>query len=331
MKAIITGITGQDGSYLAELLLSRGYEVFGVIRRSSTPNTSRIKHLINNKNLKLICGDVTDFSSMSGVIKNIKPDELYNLAAQSHVGESFKQPYFTFDVDAIGVLNILESIRLFSPTTRFYQASTSELFGNTPAPQNEDTPMSPESPYAVAKLAAHKLVSLYRRAYNIFACCGILFNHEGPRRGEEFVTRKITKYVAKLMKVKRQLRLDRPIPNLHIDTLKLGNLFAKRDWSHAKDMVYGMWLMLQQDVPEDYVLGSGVSRSVEDFLKAAFSYAQLNHKDYVEIDPQFYRPLDVNYLMADTKKANNRLGWKQQISFEQMVHEMVEHDLQCQD
>jgi len=327
-KAFITGTTGQDGSYLSEFLLDKGYTVYGLVRRSSTGSTQRIAHIVDHPEFNLVDGDVTDASCMSKLISGIKPDEVYNLAAMSHVGDSFNQPMTTCHIDAVGPLNILEAIRQNSPSTRFYQASTSELFGNTPmAPQGEDTPFSPDSPYAVAKLYAHHMVGLYRRAYDIFACAGILFNHESPRRGEDFVTRKITKYVASLAYC-----MDRNysgfIPKINIDTppLYLGNLSAKRDWSHAKDMVRGMWLMMQQDEPMDFVLGSGQTRSIKDFLEVAFGCIGLDYNEYVLIDQKFYRPVDVNLLQADFSNAKKILQWSPEISFEEMVRQMITSD-----
>lgn len=323
---LILGCNGQDGSYLSELLLDKGYRVYGVIRRSSVDNTERISHLIPNPNFELIHGDITDSSCMHRLVSGIKPDELYNLAAMSHVGVSFDQPITTCDINAVGPLNVLEAIRQTSPSTKFYQASTSELFGDTDiAPQDENTPMMPNSPYAVAKLYAHHLVGLYRRAYGIFACAGILFNHESPRRGEDFVTRKITKYVASLQ---RWMDLNDGFPRKNIDVppLALGNIEAKRDWSHAEDMVRGMWLMMQQEKPDDYVLGSGETHTVRDFLSAAFSSIGLDYSDYVIIDPKFYRPVDVNLLHADSSKALAILGWEPVISFGELVDCMVTHD-----
>lgn len=324
--ALITGVTGQDGSYLSELLLEKGYKVYGMIRRSSVDTTGRITHLMNNSNFVVVDGDVTDGPCVCRLVSGIKPDEIYNLAAMSHVGVSFDQPFTTCQIDAVGPLNILEAIRIYSPKTKFYQASTSELFGDTDiSPQSETTPMMPNSPYAVAKLYAHHLVGLYRRAYGIFACAGILFNHESERRGEAFVTRKITKYVAML-----QNWMDThegfPIKDSDVSPLLLGNIKAKRDWSHAKDMVRGMWMMMQHNVANDYVLGSGETYSVEEFLEIAFNTIGLDYKDYVVIDPKFYRPADVNLLHADPTKANRVLGWSRQIGFGEMVDSMVQHD-----
>ncbi len=326
--AFITGITGQDGSYLAELLLDKEYKVYGLIRRSSVDTKERIAHLLDNPDLELVEGDVTDAACMHRLISGIQPTEVYNLAAMSHVGKSFDQPISTCQIDAVGPLNILESIRQSSPKSKFYQASSSELFGDTTvAPQNENTPFNPNSPYAVAKLYAHHMTTLYRRAYNIFACAGILFNHESPRRGEDFVTRKITRYVA-MVKHWRDVAGGLVVPKVGVDIepLALGNLEAERDWSHATDMIHGVWLMMQHSVPDDYVLGSGKTHSVKDFLQAAFSYAGLNYKDYVVIDPKFYRPVDVNLLQADPTKAKKVLGWETTTSFSKLVSSMVDSD-----
>ncbi len=324
--AIITGVTGQDGSYLSEFLLEKKYKVYGMIRRSSVNTTERIAHFQHHSNFELVEGDVTDAACMHRLISGIKPDEVYNLAAMSHVGVSFDQPVATCHIDAVGPLNILEAIRQCSPHSKFYQASTSELFGDTDtAPQNENTPFNPNSPYAVAKLYAHHLVSLYRRAYNIFACAGILFNHESIRRGETFVTRKITKYVASL-----QNWIDNhdgfPRKDVDVPPLTLGNINAKRDWSHAEDMVYGMWLIMQHSEPDDFVLGSGEAHTVKEFLQRAFGSIGLDYNDYVIIDPKFYRPVDVNLLHADASKARKVLGWKPKISFGELVDRMVQGD-----
>lgn len=325
--ALITGVNGQDGSYLSELLLAKGYNVIGMMRRSSTDTTERIEHIIHHPHFDLIEGDVTDATGIHRIISRTQPTEIYNLAAMSHVGISFDQPITTFEIDAIGPLNILEAIRQTSPRSRFYQASTSELYGDTSeCPQSEDTMLHPCSPYAIAKLAAHASVDLYRRAYSIFACAGILFNHESERRGEQFVTRKITKYVANLINC---IDMQGKSPKKGVDVLPLflGNLDAKRDWSHAADMVRGMWLMLQQDKPQDFVLASGKTRTVRQFLEAAFALAELDYRDYVEIDPKFYRPTDVNLLLGDPTKARDVLGWKQEISFENLVKRMVYSDI----
>lgn len=321
---MIFGVNGQDGSYLSELLLGKGYSVVGVMRRSSTDTTERIEHLMPHPNFNLVEGDVTDATGVHRAVSRMQPGEIYNLAAMSHVGVSFDQPVSTFEINAVGALNILEAIRQVSSHSKFYQASTSELFGDiTESPQNENTILHPCSPYAVSKLAAHASVDLYRRAYGIFACAGILFNHESKRRGSQFVTQKIALYVAKLIDFKEKHRGKVAQKGVDVLPLYLGNLEAKRDWSHAKDMVRGMWLMVQQDKPEDFVLASGKSRSVRQFLEAAFGLADLDYKDYVEVDPKFYRPADVNLLLGDPTKAKQVLGWKPEITFDQMVQEMV--------
>jgi GDPmannose 4,6-dehydratase len=327
--AIITGITGQDGSYLAELLLEKQYKVIGLQRRSSTNTNHRIAHLLHNNNLIIEEFDLTDPSGCNYVVKKYQPDELYNLAAQSHVGTSFKQPTTTFEIDTIGVINLLESVRNFSPSTKFYQASTSEMYGSNYSTrtnldgsltryQDENTPFLPNSPYAVAKLASHRLVQIYRNSYNLFSCSGILFNHESSRRGENFVTRKITKYIGQLSN-----------NLLHNNTkLPLGNIKARRDWGHAKDYVQAMYLMLQQDSPEDYVISTGQTHSVEEFLQIAFNMINLNYQDHIVIDPEFYRPCEVEYLLGDSSKAKQQLGWNNQVSFDQLVHDMVNHDIE---
>jgi len=324
--ALITGVTGQDGSYLSELLLDKGYKVYGLIRRSSVDTTERIAHTVHHPNFELVCGDITDASCMHRLISGIQPAEVYNLAAMSHVGVSFDQPITTCMIDALGPLHILEAIRQTSKHSKFYQASTSELFGDTDiAPQSELATMNPNSPYAVAKLYAHHLVGLYRRAYGIYACAGILFNHESERRGEDFVTRKITKYVASLQK---WMDCNEGFPRKDVDVspLALGNIEAKRDWSHAADMVLGMWMMLQQENPDDYVLGSGGTHTVKELLDVAFRTVGLDYKDYVVIDPKFYRPVDVNLLQADPAKAQRVLGWKPTIGFGEMIDRMVQSD-----
>ena len=322
--AIITGVTGQDGSYLSELLLTKGYTVYGCHRRTSTPSTSRISHILNNPDFHLIEFDLTDPSGIHETISTLRPHEFYNLAAQSHVGTSFKQPNTTFDIDCNGVVNILEAIKQHSSGTRFYQASTSEMFGRNYSQikdgkkyQDETTQMLPQSPYGVAKLASHHMVTIYRDAYNLFATSGILFNHESPRRGENFVTRKITKYLGEYIK------------NPHIPTLKLGNLAAYRDWGHAKDYVRAMHLMLQAPEPSDYVISSGDTYSVQHFLDLACEMAGLSASqsdDIYEIDPEFFRPCEVDYLCGDSSKARNDLGWTQEYSFEKLVEDMLRHD-----
>jgi GDPmannose 4,6-dehydratase len=318
-RALVTGITGQDGSHLTELLLSEGYEVHGMIRRASSFNTQRIDHLYRDPHeedvrLFLHHGDLTDASQLARLIRTIEPHEIYNLAAQSHVKVSFEQPEYTGDVDGLGVTRMLEAIRETGVETRFYQASSSEMFGSSPAPQNEDTPLQPRSPYAVAKLYAHWITRNYREAYDLFAVSGILFNHEGERRGETFVTRKITRAVAHIAVGKQ-------------DKLYLGNLEARRDWSHSRDCVRAMHMMLQQDVPRDYVIGTGESRSVRDFCELAFGLVGLDWERHVEVDPAYFRPTEVEDLCADASRAREELGWVPEISFEELVRSMVESDL----
>jgi GDPmannose 4,6-dehydratase len=320
--ALVSGVTGQDGSYLAELLLKHNYMVIGLHRRSSVNNLERINHLIDNEQFKLEEFDLTDPSNCDHVINKYQPDEFYNLAAQSHVGTSFKQPSTTFQIDTIGVINVLESIRRSSPVTKFYQASTSEMFGRNFSTdkdgskyQDEQTELLPQSPYGVAKLASHRLVQIYREAYGIFATSGILFNHESPRRGEQFVTRKITKYLGQL------------INNNTKETLKLGNLNAHRDWGHARDYVNAMFLMLQNDYPQDYVICTGKTHSVLDFLKAAFEYVNLDYTQHVEIDHDLYRPAEVDYLCGRNDRAVRELKWFPQIDFENLVKDMVSSDI----
>ena len=319
-KALIFGITGQDGSYLSELLLSKGYEVVGVIRRSSTSSTERIDHIWDQ--IHTVEGDITDSVSVYKLIAEHQPEEIYNPAAQSHVKTSFEQPLYTWQANAEGVVNILEAIRHHSPDSKFYQASTSEMFGKSYTEktgkkfQNEDTSFIPQSPYAIAKCAAHHSVRLYRKSYDLFSCSGILFNHESERRGGLFVTRKITKYVAK--------RYNNPALD---EMLRLGNLKARRDWGHAEDYVRGMWLMLQQDEPDDYVLATGETHSVSDLLDYAFSYVDTNWKECVVIDPEFYRPAEVDYLLGDASKARQKLGWEPEVNFQDLVSRMVEYDI----
>ena len=341
--ALITGITGQDGAYLAELLLSKGYEVHGIKRRSSSFNTSRLDNLYQDPHSKdvkfyLHYGDMTDATNLIGLMQKINPDEVYNLAAQSHVQVSFETPEYTANADGIGALRLLEAIKLLNmtKTVKFYQASTSELYGNSDIiPQNENTSFSPRSPYAVAKLYAYWITVNYRLAYNIFACNGILFNHESPIRGETFVTRKITRAVAAI-----KLGLQ--------EKLYMGNLDAKRDWGHAKDYVKGMWLMLQQKNPDDYVLATGESHTVRDFIEKAFSeidetiiwkgkgedeigLSKNSNKILIEVDKRYFRPTEVNYLLGDPTKAKNILGWEATVKFSDLVKEMVEEDLKLVD
>ncbi len=320
-KALITGITGQDGSYLAELLLDQGYEVHGLIRRSSSFNTQRISHIYkdpHNKtgtNLHLHYGDVTDMASILDLIYNIHPDEIYHLAAQSHVRVSFDLPEYTGNVTALGTTRILEAIRKSGIRTRFYQASSSEMFGAATPPQNEESPFVPQSPYAAAKVYAYWLTRNYREGYKSFASNGILFNHEFPRRGETFVTRKITRALAAI-KAKTQ------------DILFLGNLDAKRDWGYAPDHVAAMWKMLQCDEPADFVIGTGEAHSVREFLDEAFGYLNMDWNEYVKIDPRYYRPTEVNFLQADTSKAHRILGWEPRVFFKDLVRIMVDADLE---
>jgi GDPmannose 4,6-dehydratase len=321
--AAITGITGQDGSYLADSLLHSGYNVVGLYRRSSNNNFQRIKHLLKHPKLIMEEFDITDPADCVNIITKYRPQHFYNLAAQSHVATSFKQPTTTFEINAVGVINILENIRKFSSTTRFYQASTSEMFGcnyllddDGGKYQNETTPFLPQSPYAVSKLSSHRMVQIYREAYNIYATSGILFNHESPRRGENFVTRKITKYIGRLVNKKTDQKL------------KLGNIKAVRDWGHAKDYVEAMKLMLSNGVPDDFVISTGQSHTVEEFLEKAFKFLNLNYLDYIEIDPELYRPAEVEFLKGDSTKALKVLGWKPKISFNQLVEDMVVSDIE---
>jgi GDPmannose 4,6-dehydratase len=320
-RALITGITGQDGSYLTEFLLGKGYEVHGLIRRASTFNTSRIEHLYVDPHepevrLYLHYGDLNDSGQLTNLIYNLRPREIYHLGAQSHVRVSFDIPEYTGDITGLGTTRLLEAIRLSGINTRFYQASSSELFGSAPPPQNEETPMWPRSPYAAAKLYAYWMIRNYREAYGLFAVNGILFNHESPRRGETFVTRKITRAVARI-----KLGLQ--------EKLYLGNLEARRDWGYAPDFVEAMWLMLQQDIPEDYVIATGESHSVKEFVEAAFSYVDLDWREYVEIDPRYFRPTEVEALLGDAGKARQRLGWQPRVSFAELVRLMVDADLQA--
>ena len=348
-KALITGITGQDGSYLAEFLLSKGYEVHGIIRRASTFNTGRIDHIFIDKHdpnarLFLHYGDLSDSGQLTNIIYNIQPDEVYHLGAQSHVRVSFDMPEYTGDITALGTIRILESIRRSGIKTKFYQASSSEMFGATPPPQNEGSPFYPRSPYAAAKVYAYWMTVNYREGYNLFACNGILFNHESPRRGETFVTRKITRAVANIIAGKQT-------------RLYLGNLESKRDWGFAPEYVVSQWLMLQQDKPDDYVIGTGESHTVREFVKHAFKYAGIEIEwkgkgidkkgviqsldstltlvstlsigdTVIEIDPCYFRPTEVDFLLADASKAKQKLGWEPKITFKELVKIMVDADME---
>ncbi len=323
-KALVTGITGQDGSYLAELLLSKGYEVYGVVRRSSSTQKDRLEHIYRDPHLPdtrlfLEYGDLADGSSLRHLLSRIQPDEIYNLAAQSHVRISFDQAEYTADVTGMGVLRLLEAMRDQMQTggkkIRFYQASSSEMFGSAPAPQGESTPFHPRSPYAVAKVAAFWHTVNYRESYGFHCSNGILFNHESERRGENFVTRKITRAATRI-----KLGLQ--------DKLYLGNLDAKRDWGHARDYVEAMWMMLQQDEPDDYVVATGHAYSVQDFLVATFESLDLDWNDFVEIDSYYHRPAEVDHLLGDTSKIEEKLGWKPKVGFQELVRLMTEHDLE---
>ena len=319
-RALITGITGQDGSYLAEMLLSKGYEVHGIIRRSSTFNTSRIDHIYvdpheSDANLVLHHGDLTNSEQLVNLIYNLQPDEIYNLGAQSHVRVSFDMPTFTGDVTGLGTIRILEAIRRSGITTRFYQASSSEMFGSALPPQSESTNFAPLSPYAAAKLYSYWMTVTYREAYGIHCVNGILFNHESPRRGETFVTRKVTRAVAKILAGKQ-------------DSLYLGNLDAKRDWGYAPEYVEAMWMMLQTDEPQDFVIGTGENNSVKDFVKTAFEYAGLDYRDFVKLDKRYLRPIEVDELKAEPSKARNILGWKPEIYLDGLISIMVDADME---
>lgn len=312
-KALITGITGQDGSYLAELLLSKGYKVYGLRRRTSSPIMENIEHIANE--IEFIDGDLLDQGSLVNAVRVSNPDEVYNLAAQSFVGTSWVQPVLTGETTAIGVTNMLEAIRQVKPEAKFYQASSSEMFGKVvETPQKETTPFYPRSPYGVAKVYGHWITVNYRESYNMFACSGILFNHESPRRGVEFVTRKVTNAAARI-----KLGLQKE--------LRMGNLDAKRDWGFAGDYVKAMWLMLQQETPDDYVISTGETHTVQELVEIAFGHVGLSWRDYVVIDPKFVRPAEVDLLLGDHTKAKEKLGWKLEVGFEQLVTMMVESDL----
>lgn len=319
--ALITGITGQDGSYLAELLLSKGYCVHGIIRRSSTFNTSRIDHIFTDPHmpdarLYLHYGDLSDCEALSNIIYNIKPDEIYHLGAQSHVRVSFDTPEYTGNITGLGTTRILETIRKSGGEIKYYQASSSEMFGATHPPQNENTPFWPRSPYACAKAYAYYMTRNYRDGYNLFACNGILFNHESPRRGETFVTRKITRGIARILAGTEKC-------------IYLGNLDARRDWGYSPEYVEAMWAMLQQEKPEDYVIGTGESHSVRDFLDEVFSYVDLEFENHIIIDPRYFRPTEVESLIADAKKAQENLRWKPKINFADLVRIMVDADMRA--
>ncbi|NJK99957.1 MAG: GDP-mannose 4,6-dehydratase [Spirulinaceae cyanobacterium RM2_2_10] len=323
-RALITGVTGQDGSYLSELLLEKGYEVHGIIRRTSTFNTDRIDHIYvdpHNESAKFFLhyGDLTDGTTLRRLIEEVQPQEIYNLGAQSHVRVSFDSPEYTVDTVGMGVLRLLEAIRDYQQRTgnevRFYQAGSSEMFGKVQeVPQSETTPFYPRSPYSCAKVYAHWQTINYRESYNLFACNGILFNHESPRRGETFVTRKITRAVARIVAGKQK-------------KIYLGNLDSKRDWGYAKDYVRAMWLMLQQPTPDDYVIAMNETHEIREFLELAFQYVELNWQDYVEFDPRYLRPAEVDLLIGDCSKAKQQLGWEPSVSFQELVHLMVEADL----
>jgi len=320
-RALITGVTGQDGSYLAELLLAKGYEVYGIIRRASTFNTERVEQIYQDPHeqdytFKLVYGDLNDASSLNKILRTVRPDEIYNLGAQSHVKVSFDVPEYTAEVAALGTLRLLESIRESGLTPRFYQASSSEMYGKVAeTPQRESTPIHPRSPYACSKAFAYWITINYREAYGLHASNGILFNHESPRRGETFVTRKITRAVARI-----KLGLQQE--------LYLGNLDAMRDWGYAKDYVEAMWLMLQQEAPGDYVVATGETHSVREFLQEAFSHVGLDWEQYVKIDPRYFRPSEVDQLCGDPAKIKRRLGWEPKVSFKELVQIMVDADLQ---
>lgn len=320
-RALITGITGQDGSYLAEMLLSKGYEVHGLIRKASTFNTQRIDNIYQDPHesaarLFLHYGDLSDLEQMTNLVYGVRPDEVYHLGAQSHVQVSFEMPGYTGEVTGLSTTRWLETIRRSGIKTRFYQASSSEMFGNTPPPQNEQSTFCPRSPYAAAKLYAYWMVANYRKGYRMFGVNGILFNHESPRRGETFVTRKITRAVANIRAGHQQV-------------LHLGNLNARRDWGYAPEYVESMWLMLQQDEPDDYVVGTGEAHTVQEFLEEAFDYAGLDWHEHVKIDPRYVRPVEVDHLQADASKAREILAWRPKVSFRELVHIMVDADFEA--
>lgn len=312
-KAFITGTTGQDGSYLAEFLLGRGYKVYGLRRRTSTPNYDNVQDV--REDIEWLSGDLTDLSSLITALQHAQPDEVYNLGAQSFVETSWPQPLLTGQITAIGVTNMLEAVRIACPAARFYQASSSEMFGKAlETPQRETTPFYPRSPYGAAKVFGHWITVNYRESFGMYACSGILFNHESPRRGIEFVTRKVSDGVARI-----KLGLQRH--------LRMGNLEAQRDWGYAGDYVKAMWLMLQQDTPDDYVIATGQTRTVRELLRVAFSHVGLDYEDHVVIDPKFFRPAEVDLLLGDSAKAKQKLGWEPEVSFEEMIGLMVDSDL----
>jgi GDPmannose 4,6-dehydratase len=311
-KAFITGITGQDGSYLAEILLEKGYEVYGMVRRSSSFNTARVDHIFGD--IELVFGDLADASVLNQLMRKIRPDEVYNLGAQSHVRVSFDIPEYTADVDALGTLRLLDAIREEGVDCRFYQASSSEMFGEVAeVPQTESTPFHPRSPYGVAKAFGYWITRNYREAYGMYAVNGILFNHESPRRGPTFVTRKITRAVGAILRGEQ-------------NDLKLGNLDAKRDWGYARDYMEGAWLMLQAETPDDYVLATNETHTVQEFLEEAFGYVDLNWRDYVKIDPRYFRPAEVDLLIGDYSKAKDQFGWEPAVRFPELVRMMVDSD-----
>jgi GDPmannose 4,6-dehydratase len=333
-KAFITGITGQDGSYLAELLLDKGYEVHAILRRASVFTTQRIEHILKHKGMYTYYGDLTDSSNLHRLLMKIKPNEVYNLGAQSHVAVSFEVPEYTADVVGLGAIRLLDAVRDLGPNCKYYQASTSELFGGIPGtePQSETTPFYPKSPYGAAKLYAYWVTVNYRESYNLFACNGILFNHESPRRGETFVTKKITQAVARIHQGRQEV-------------LKLGNMDAKRDWGHAKDFVYAQWLMLQQDKPQDFVIATGETHTVRDFVEVAFKEVGIDikwqgtgvdeqgidirtGKVLIKVDEKYFRPAEVELLLGDPSKAEKELGWERQVSFRELVSSMVRYDLE---
>lgn len=346
-KVIITGVTGQDGSYMADLLLEKtDYEIYGMVRRASTNNYHNIQHLLNNKRFKIVMGDLSDSQSIDNIVKDVLPDYFINLAAQSFVGASWQIPEQTFDIDAVGVIRCLEAIRKHAPNCRFYNAGSSEELGNVDySPQDEDHPLKPRSPYGAAKAAARHIVKVYRESYNLFAIQGLLYNHESPRRGEEFVTQKICKHVVKIKKAIEN--------NEKFEPLELGNIYAKRDWSHAKDFIKGIWMMLTQDTPQEYILSSGETHTVKEFIEKAFKAAKIDAFHWegeglnerlvldnfilenneikstilVKINSSFYRPAEVDLLLGNPQKAKKELGWSPEISFEELIKEMVENDL----